>query len=240
MPRGSVRIKSKWEDMNTSTTIPHTESITRPDVRTRQSERWLKRGSDLVLSGLGLLLSAPAWAAIALCIKMEDGGTVFYAQERVGKEGRPFKSWRFRSMVPDSDERFGPLQARDGDPRVTRVGRFLRATALDELPQLWNIFKGEMGFVGPRALVPEEIEVNGNGKQIPLRAIPGYEERHQVRPGLTGLAQIYASRDIPRRDKFRLDLVYIKNQSFWLDMKLIALSFWISFRGKWENRGQKF
>ena len=87
------------------------------------------------------------------------------------------------------------------------MGWFLRATALDKLPQLWNICKGEMSFVGPRALVPEEIEANGREELIPLEKIPGYEKRHQVRPGLTGLAQIYADRDIPRKDKFKYDLL---------------------------------
>ena len=142
-------------------------------------------------------------------------------------------------MVSNADERFGPLQARQGDTRVTRVGRVLRATALDELPQLWNIFKGEMSFVGPRALMPEEIEVNGTGEVVPLEKIPGYEARHRVSPGLTGIAQIYADRDIPRRHKFRYDLLYIRRQSFRLDLRLIVLSFWITFRGRWEHRGDK-
>ncbi len=110
---------------------------------------------------------------------------------------------------------------------------------MDELPQLWNIFKGDMSFVGPRALVPEEIEVNGQGKAVPLEKIPGYEARHRVKPGLTGVAQVYAARDIPRRHKFRYDLLYIRRQSFWLDLKLILLSFRITFRGKWEHRGRK-
>lgn len=201
---------------------------------------FLKRPVDLLLSALGLLLSAPVWALLAACIKLEDGGRVFYAQERVGQGGRRFKSWKFRSMVTDSDARFGPLQAADGDPRVTRIGRLLRATALDELPQLWNIFRGDMSFVGPRALLPEEIEVNGSGELIPLEKIPGYEERHRVVPGLTGLAQVYAPRDIPRRQKFRYDLLYIKKQNLWLDIRLILLSVWISVRGKWEARTPKF
>ena len=136
--------------------------------------------------------------------------------------------------------RFGPRQANENDPRITRVGRVLRASALDELPQLWNIFRGDMSFVGPRALLPTEIEVNGDGQRIALEEIPGYEVRHRVRPGLTGLAQIYAARDILRRHKFKFDLLYIKRQSFWLDIKLIALSFWITFRAKWEHRGRKF
>jgi lipopolysaccharide/colanic/teichoic acid biosynthesis glycosyltransferase len=87
--------------------------------------------------------------------------------------------------------------------------------------------------------MPEEVEANGNGEVVRLETIPGYHARHQVRPGLTGVAQIYADRDIPRRDKFTLDIRYIENQSFWLDLKLIALSFWITFRGKWEHRGEK-
>jgi len=202
--------------------------------------RWAKRVFDLPLAALGLLASAPLWPFVALAIKLDDGGPVFYGNQRVGKGGRPFRIWKFRSMVPDSDQCFGPLQASAGDARVTRVGRVLRATALDELPQFWNIVKGDMSFVGPRALVPEEIEVHGSAALIPLEKIPGYEERCRVRPGLTGLAQIYADRDIPRRSKFRYDLLYIKNQSLWLDLKLFGLSFWITFRGKWEHRGRKF
>ena len=204
------------------------------------STPWLKRGFDVLLSGTGLILSSPLWLLIAAAIKLEDGGPVFYRQERVGRGGRTFKGWKFRSMVPDADERFGPVQAQENDPRVTRVGRLLRATAMDELPQLWNIFTGDMSFVGPRALATREIEVNGAGECVALEEIPGYAERHAVRPGLTGIAQVFAARDIPRRSKFRYDRLYVRRQSFWLDLKLIAVSFWITFRGKWEERGQKF
>ena len=199
-----------------------------------------KRALDVVLAGAGLLGSLPLWGVIAVAIKLEDQGPVFYSQKRVGRQGRLFRSWKFRSMVSDSDERFGPLQASEKDHRVTRVGKFLRATALDELPQLWNILIGDMSFVGPRALLPQEIEVNGDGKPTPLSEIPGYQLRHQVRPGLTGLAQVYAPRDVTRRYKFRYDLLYVHNQSLWLDLKLLVLSFWITFRGKWEHRGEKF
>ena len=199
----------------------------------------LKRPFDVALSGLGLLGSLPLWALIAAAIKLEDGGPVFYGQERVGRGGRRFRSWKFRSMVADADRRFGALQAREDDPRVTRTGRLLRATAMDELPQLWNILVGDMSFVGPRALRPEEIEVGGDGTPVPLQAIPGYEARHRVTPGLTGIAQIYAPRDIPRRQKFKLDQLYVGKQSFWLDLRLIALSFWITVRAKWEHRGPK-
>ncbi len=199
-----------------------------------------KRALDVTLSGIGLLLSAPLWAMIALLIKLDDRGPIFYGQARVGRGGGRFKSWKFRSMIPDSDRRFGPRQATAGDARVTRVGRILRATAMDELPQLWNIFRGDMSFVGPRALMPQEIEVNGAGETVSIDTIPGYQERHRVTPGLTGVAQIYADRDIRRRDKFRYDRLYIGKQTFWLDVRLIMLSFWITFRGKWEHRGQKF
>ena len=199
----------------------------------------LKRPFDVALSGLGLLGSLPLWALIAAAIKLEDGGPVFYGQERVGRGGRRFRSWKFRSMVADADRRFGALQAREDDPRVTRTGRLLRATAMDELPQLWNILVGDMSFVGPRALRPEEIEVGGDGTPVPLQAIPGYEARHRVTPGLTGIAQIYAPRDIPRRQKFKLDQLYVGKQSFWLDLRLIALSFWITVRARWEHRGRK-
>jgi len=201
--------------------------------------RLLKRALDVGLAGLGLLGSAPLWLAIALAIKLDDGGPVFYAQPRVGQGGRRFTSLKFRSMIADADARFGPRQAGRRDSRVTRVGVLLRATALDELPQLWNILKGDMSVVGPRALLPAEIEVGGNGEPVPLETIPGYEARHRVRPGLTGVAQVYASRSLPRRQKFRFDLLYIRKQSLWLDVKLIILSFWITARGKWEHPRRK-
>jgi rhamnosyl/mannosyltransferase len=199
-----------------------------------------KRAFDIALSGIGLVLSAPLWLAAAVLIKLGDGGPVFYRQERVGQRGRPFSVLKFRSMVPDAERDRGPLQAMAGDPRITRIGRVLRATAMDELPQLVNIFRGDMSFVGPRALRPGEIEAADNGRLVALEEIAGYAARTAVQPGLTGIAQIYAPRDIARRQKFRYDLVYVKRRSFWLDLRLILLSFWISFRGTWEHRERKF
>jgi len=201
---------------------------------------WAKRPFDILLAAAGIVFSLPIWLCIAIGIKLEDGGPVFYGQQRVGRKGVRFCSWKFRSMIPESDARFGPKQAEERDARVTRVGRFLRATALDELPQLWNILNGDMSFVGPRALMPTEIETKSNGVAVSIQMIPGYLERHQVRPGLTGIAQVYAPRDVPRRHKFMYDRKYIRNQSFCLDVKLIFLSFWITFRGKWETREKKF
>jgi lipopolysaccharide/colanic/teichoic acid biosynthesis glycosyltransferase len=111
---------------------------------------------------------------------------------------------------------------------------------MDELPQLWNIFRGDMSFVGPRALPINEIQSSTNDQDVPDEAIPGFKERLAVRPGLTGIAQIFADRDVSRERKFRYDLWYIRRQSFWLDIRLIILSFYISFRGRWEVRGNKF
>lgn len=196
-----------------------------------------KRALDVGLSGIGLAVSAPLWMLFGVAIRLEDGGPVFYAQARVGLGGRPFDTLKFRSMIPDAEATVGALQATHRDPRVTRVGRLLRATAMDELPQLWNIFRGDMSFVGPRALRPGEIEANGSGRLELLEDVPGFTERCLVRPGLTGVAQIYASRNLPRRHKFRYDRLYIRRQSFWLDLRLIAYSFWISTSGAWERRG---
>ena len=199
-----------------------------------------KRAFDMALAGVGLIISAPLWGLFALAIKLEDGGDIFYVQERSGLGGTPFHALKFRSMIPHAEVQVGAVQAREDDPRVTRVGRLLRATAMDELPQLWNIFRGDMSFVGPRALRPGEIELVGDGKVEMLEDVPGFHERSRVRPGLTGIAQIYASRDVPRRLKFRYDRLYVRHQSFWLDVRLILLSFWITLRGTWEVRGRKF
>ena len=199
-----------------------------------------KRALDILLAGTGLIGSSPLWLLLAAVIKLEDGGPVFYSQERVGEGGRVFRAYKFRSMIPDAERNVGALQASANDSRVTRIGRLMRATAMDELPQLWSIFSGDMSFVGPRALRPGEIEATGDGGFEALEEVPGYEERHSVRPGLTGIAQIYARRDIPRRQKFKYDLHYIRRQSFGLDLRLILLSFWITARGSWEARGAKF
>jgi len=200
----------------------------------------VKRAVDVVLAGVGLLVSAPLWALFAALIKLEDRGPIFYRQPRVGQGGRLFDVLKFRSMIPDAEAAVGKLQAGVDDPRVTRVGRIMRATAMDELPQLWNIFRGEMSFVGPRALRPGEIEARGRNDMVHLETVPGYAIRQQVRPGLTGLAQVYAARDVPARHKFRFDRLYVERQSVALDLRLILLSFWITVRGKWEARGRKF
>jgi lipopolysaccharide/colanic/teichoic acid biosynthesis glycosyltransferase len=199
----------------------------------------LKRSFDIILSGTGLIVSAPIWLFVSIAIAAEDGLPVFFRQNRWGKGGRSFPALKFRSMWKNS-EKERSVQAGHDDPRITRVGRFLRACALDELPQLWNIFRGDMSFVGPRALPINEIQSSQNEKDIPDEAIPGFKERLTVRPGLTGIAQIFADRDTTRARKFRYDLLYIKRHSFCLDLRLIILSFYISFLGRWEVRGSKF
>lgn len=199
-----------------------------------------KRALDILLSSLGLIASAPLWLVLAAAIKAEDGGSVFYGQERVGWGGRVFRALKFRSMRQDAEALIGAVQAAAADPRVTRVGRVMRATAMDELPQLWNIMRGDMSFVGPRALRPGEIEAEGDGRLVRLEDVPGFEDRITVRPGLTGIAQVYARRDIPRRQKFRYDRLYVRRRSWLLDVRLILLSFWISVHGTWEARGRKY
>ena len=200
----------------------------------------LKRTFDVALSGAGLIASLPVWALIAAAIRLEDGGPVFFRQERVGIGGRAFVAFKFRSMRPDAEAGVGAIQAAAHDPRVTRVGRVLRSTAMDELPQLWNILRGDMSFVGPRALRPGEIEAGRNGVLERLEDVPGFATRISVRPGLTGVAQVYAPRDVPRRHKFRYDRIYVRRRSWWLDVRLILISFWISVQGTWEARGRKY
>src|SRR5262249_19450996 len=144
-----------------------------------------KRIFDATLAGTGLVLSSPLWIVFAMAITLEDGGPVFYRQRRVGLDGRTFDALKFRSMRPDAEKAPGALQASEHDPRVTRIGRFMRATAMDELPQLVNILRGDMSFVGPRALRPGEIETDSDGRHERLEDVPGFEHRIRVRPGLT-------------------------------------------------------
>jgi len=213
----------------------HTGVITVPRVR----EPFLKRPLDIILSTFMLILSMPVSLLIALAIKLEDGGSILYGQERWGRNGSHFRAYKFRTMAANSDQEFGIKQASQNDPRISRVGLVLRSMGLDELPQLFHIFRGEMSFVGPRSLAVGEIVKDGNGNVVEYEDVPYFHERLSVRPGLTGLATVYLPKDVPPLRKFRYDLLYIRKQSLWLDLRLIVLSFWISFRGKWETRGKK-
>ena len=168
----------------------------------------MKRAFDMVLSGAGLLASAPLWGLFGLAIKLEDGGPIFFTQERVGQRGRIFKALKFRSMRPDAEQVVGAVQASENDPRVTRVGRLMRATAMDELPQLWNIFRGDMSFVGPRALRPGEAESDGGERRADRRRAglrrahrrASWPDRH--RPDLRA-ARRAAAAEVPLRPDLR-------------------------------------
>lgn len=198
-----------------------------------------KRCFDIIFASLGLMVSLPLWVVFALAIRLEDGAPVFFAQRRWGRGQKVIHILKFRTMVVNADHQFGSVQAGENDERVTRVGRLLRATSLDEMPQILSILKGDMSWVGPRALPIDEVQLNEAGSHVPDNIIAGFDIRCRVKPGLTGMAQVYAPRDVPRRHKFRYDRFYIAKQSLSLDLKLILLSFWITFRARWEKRGSK-
>jgi len=193
-----------------------------------------KRPFDLALLITSHIMFAPVflflWAVIPILIWVDDRGPVFYRQKRVGKDGRVFTVLKFRTMVPDAD-RLGPAWTTDGDARVTRIGRLLRRTALDELPELLSIWTGDMSIVGPRALDLDEQ------KWLEVK-IDCFIERLKLRPGLTGLAQVYNRTD-EAQSKLRYDLEYMERMSPWLDLKLIALSIPNTLLAQWDRRSGK-
>lgn len=201
--------------------------------------RVAKRTLDILLASLLLVITAPVFFVVSLAIKFQDGGPVFYRQRRWGYGGRTFNVYKFRSMAVESQQVEAIRPASVDDDRVTVLGRFLRRAGMDELPQLLNILKGEMSFVGPRALAVGEMIKDPERGRVSYEEVPGFWERLAARPGLTGVATIYLPKDAPPAEKFRYDIAYAARQSVWLDLKLIALSFWISFRGKWETRARK-
>jgi sugar transferase (PEP-CTERM system associated) len=183
--------------------------------RARRVTGIVKRGCDVVAAVLGLILAAPIMALTAIAIRLDSSGPLFYCQERVGKAGRVFTLCKFRSMRVDA-EQGTPLWAADNDGRVTRVGRLLRLTRIDELPQLWNVLRGDMSCVGPRPERPFFVE------QLAAE-IPYYNTRHVVRPGVTGWAQIkyrYGASVADSFEKLRYDLYYIKHRSIGFDLTI--------------------
>ena len=204
------------------------------DVQTIKSRGRYKRPLDLTILVVFHIVLAPLflllWTLIPLLIWLEERGPVFYRQKRPGENGRSFTVLKFRTMVPEADQK-GPAWTLEGDPRVTSVGRFLRKTALDELPQVLSIWKGDISFVGPRALpIEEQHHLEG--------LVPGFQERLRIRPGLTGLAQVYDRQD-DARSKLRYDLEYIQRMSLLLDVKLILLSALNTLLGRWDRRSGK-
>ena len=179
--------------------------------------RMAKHVVDLALATLFLVIGWPIFVLVALAIRLDSPGPIFFRQERVGEQGRPFTLLKFRTMVQDAELRTGPVWAADDDPRITRVGRWLRKTRLDEFPQIWNVFKGEMSFIGPRPERPHFV--------VQLQEkIPYYAERHSVKPGITGWAQVrcpYAATIEDSEEKLQYDLYYVKNMSSLLDIDIL-------------------
>ena len=186
------------------------------------AQRVAKRAMDIVLSSLALLVFAIPMVLVAAAIKLEDGGPVFFKQKRMTRGGREFDILKFRSMIVDAEKYAGAVLATEDDPRITKVGKFIRATRLDEIPQILNILKGDMSVVGPR---PERKVIADEY----CKDIPEFAYRLKVRGGLTGYAQIYGKYNTSPYDKLRLDMMYIENYSLMLDIKLIILTLRLIF-----------
>ncbi len=192
----------------------------------------LKRSFDIVVSFISLLLLSPLLAAIAIAIKLGSPGPAIYVSRRNGKKGKLFNFYKFRTMVQDAegmleslrhlDETDGPIFKIKNDPRITRVGRFLRRYSLDELPQLWNVLKGDMSLVGPRPPTPNEVEQYADWQL----------KRLEIRPGLTCLWQVKGRSNLSFREWMKFDLFYIENWSFWLDIKIILRTILVVLRGQ--------
>ena len=205
-----------------------TDAVSDNDAMSR-FEHAIKRGIDVVGSGLLMLIFSPVAALCALAIKLEDGGPAIYRQERLGRGGKPFSIYKFRSMRTDAEAAGAPaLYSGEDDPRLTKVGKFLRQHHLDELPQLWNVFRGDMSFIGYRPerqfYIDQIMEVN-----------PRYRYLFQIRPGVTSYATLYngytdtLDKMLTRLD---LDLYYLRNHSLWFDARLLALTFFRIVGGK--------
>jgi Undecaprenyl-phosphate glucose phosphotransferase len=200
-----------------------------PFIHLRESQlygwnRVLKRAFDLVFGALALAVAAPMMLAIAVALKLTSPGPVLYHQERMGVDGRRFRMLKFRTMRVNAEAETGPVWARPDDPRRTALGSFLRRTSLDELPQLFNVLRGEMSLVGPRPERPSFVEEF-------RRRVPGYMLRHKVKAGITGWAQINGWRgntSIERR--IECDLYYIERWSLGFDLKILLQTFWYGFR----------
>jgi len=185
-------------------------------------QKLVKRIMDLVISGIGIVIASPIMLVTAIAIKVYDGGPVFFRQDRATNGGKVFKITKFRSMIVDAEKGGYSIPATDRDPRITPIGHFIRATRIDELPQLFDIFRGDMSIVGPR---PERVEhVKKYGEEV-----PEFSYRLKVKGGLTGYAQIYGKYNTTPYDKLKLDLMYIENYSILLDIKLILMTIKVMF-----------
>jgi len=171
----------------------------------------VNRAADVALAGLGLALASPVLALAALAIKLEDGGPVLYRQRRVGKDGVEFELLKLRTMVVGAETQGAGFAVNEGDPRITRVGRALRRLSLDELPQLWNVIRGDMSVIGPRPTLAYQVE----------RYTPRQRRRLEVKPGLTGWAQVHGRARLPWAERIELDVWYVEHRSLWLDLRIL-------------------
>jgi lipopolysaccharide/colanic/teichoic acid biosynthesis glycosyltransferase len=192
----------------------------------------LKRAMDVVGSGLGLLILAPLMLTLAFLIRAGSTGPVFFRQTRTGKDGKPFEILKFRSMYTDRCDATGVAQTVKDDPRVTPIGRVMRRTNLDELPQLINVLRGDMSLVGPRPHVPGMLAAGVLYEDL----VPGYDHRHTLRPGITGLAQVNGLRGPtierkPAVDRVLYDFTYVRDFSLWLDVKILVRTLASELRG---------
>jgi lipopolysaccharide/colanic/teichoic acid biosynthesis glycosyltransferase len=170
------------------------------------------RALDILVASGVLLLTAPLFLAAAAAIRLESRGPVLYRQRRVGKDGRRFELWKLRTMVPGAETMGAGVYVLEGDPRITRVGRLLRRFSLDELPNLINVLRGEMAVVGPRPTVQEQVD----------RYTERQLRRLEVKPGITGWAQVNGRTSLPWPERIELDVWYVENRSLWLDLKILA------------------
>jgi lipopolysaccharide/colanic/teichoic acid biosynthesis glycosyltransferase len=199
-----------------------------------RSSRMLKRAMDLLIAGPLLVLAAPLLGLMALAIKLDSRGPVFFTQERVGRAERHFRVYKLRTMTVDAERRRAELVAQstdsgwlklDHDPRVTRIGRWLRRSSLDELPQLWNVVRGEMSLVGPRPLIPAEDE-----------HVQGWARRRlDLTPGITGYWQVLGRTRIPFEEMVKLDYLYVMNWSLWEDVRLMLRTLPVVIGGRGAN-----
>jgi lipopolysaccharide/colanic/teichoic acid biosynthesis glycosyltransferase len=185
----------------------------------------VNRALDVAGSALGLALASPVLAVAAVAIKLEDGGPVLYRQTRVGRDGQDFDLLKVRTMVVGAETKGPGFAVNKGDVRITKVGRFLRATSLDELPQLWNVLRGEMSLIGPRPTLRYQVE----------RYTDRQRRRLEVRPGLTGWAQIHGRASLPWEDRIELDVWYVEHRSPQVDLKILLRTPLALFGGTYKG-----
>jgi lipopolysaccharide/colanic/teichoic acid biosynthesis glycosyltransferase len=185
----------------------------------------LNRTLDATIAGLGLALASPALAVAALAIKLDDGGPVFYRQRRVGLNGDEFELVKLRTMVVGAERQGRGYAVNEGDPRITRAGGVLRRLSLDEIPQLWNVVRGDMSLVGPRPTLAYQVE----------RYTPRQRRRLEVKPGITGWAQVNGRARLPWDERIELDVWYVEHRSPWLDLKILARTPRALFAGTYKG-----